>query len=235
MDTISASKSGTQAKGDILAPSPVKVARVALVGVSGFADVHLKTIRRGVERGLLEFVAVTIINQEEEPEKCREIRELGAKIYGTFDEMIQGISGKVELCFIPTGIHLHAPMVISALEAGANVFVEKPAAATVQDVLEIKRVSERRGRFVAVGFQNLYDESIHWMKECILAGGIGELRSVKSMGLWPRTDRYYKRNSWAGQLRVGDDWMLDSPFNNAFKFTPGFCMAASTSSDMFAG
>ena len=27
--------------------------------------------------------------------------------------------------------------------------------------------------------------------------------------------QYFQRNEWAGRLRVGDDWILDSPANNA--------------------
>ena len=53
------------------------------------------------------------------------------------------------------------------------------------------------------------------MKNVILSGRLGALKSVKCKGLWPRLDTYYARNDWAGGLRVGEDWILDSPFNNA--------------------
>jgi len=32
---------------------------------------------------------------------------------------------------------------------------------------------------------------------------------------WPRSVQYYTRNEWAGKLRLGNDWILDSPANNA--------------------
>ncbi|HKB91604.1 MAG TPA: hypothetical protein VKC60_13885, partial [Opitutaceae bacterium] len=46
-------------------------------------------------------------------------------------------------------------------------------------------------------------------------GKLGKLQSMKACGLWPRNDAYYKRNDWAGRLRVGDAYVLDSPINNA--------------------
>ena len=36
------------------------------------------------------------------------------------------------------------------------------------------------------------------------------------MPLWPRDERYYSRNGWAGVKRTNDGtWILDSPTNNA--------------------
>jgi len=35
-------------------------------------------------------------------------------------------------------------------------------------------------------------------------------------GLWKRDSGYYERNDWAGKIKVGEHWVLDSPANNAF-------------------
>src|SRR5690606_38131700 len=32
---------------------------------------------------------------------------------------------------------------------------------------------------------------------------------------WPRGSSYFSRSNWAGRIRVGDTWVLDSPANNA--------------------
>jgi len=49
----------------------------------------------------------------------------------------------------------------------------------------------------------------------LLEGKIGRPLAVKGLGLWPRAEHYYARNSWAGRLKCGDAWVFDSPFNNA--------------------
>jgi predicted dehydrogenase len=191
------------------------VQRVGLVGVSGFANVHYQMIRSFIGSGQVRLLCAAIINQAEEPEKCQYIRKIGGEVFEDLEDMLQAFRGGLDLCFIPTGIHLHTPMAIAAMESGANVFIEKPAAATIQDVRAMQAVERRTGRFVAVGYQTMYATETAWMKNAILDGEIGQLRSIKSMGLWPRDDSYYSRNSWAGRVRVGEDWLLDSPFNNA--------------------
>lgn len=189
--------------------------RAALIGVSGFANVHFEMISNAIQQGELELLGATVINQAEESEKCTTIKNQGGKVYDDYRLMLQDLEGCIDLCFIPTGIHLHTPMTIAALKAGANVFVEKPAAATIQEVLAMQEAEKRSNRFVAVGYQTMYAPETLWMKEAILQGKIGKVRSIKCRGLWPRFDSYYTRNNWAGRLRVGNDWMLDSPFNNA--------------------
>ncbi|WOO43267.1 Gfo/Idh/MocA family oxidoreductase [Rubellicoccus peritrichatus] len=189
--------------------------RVALIGVSGFAQVHFTMISNAMESSRLKLLAATVINQEEEAEKCSLIGSMGGKLYQDYRQMLQELDGQIDLCFIPTGIHLHTPMTIAALRAGANVFVEKPAAATIQEVNAMQETERRSNQFVAVGYQTMYASETLWMKEAIINGKIGKIKSIKCRGLWPRFDSYYTRNNWAGRLRVGQDWMLDSPFNNA--------------------
>ncbi|MDQ8208737.1 Gfo/Idh/MocA family oxidoreductase [Coraliomargarita sp. SDUM461003] len=192
------------------------ILKVALIGVTGFARVHYEMVMGAIQEGAsLQLVAAAVINQEEVPLECQQIREVGGALYDDVYSMLEAFKGDIDLCFIPVGIHLHAPMTIAALQAGANVFVEKPAAATIQDVRAMQAAERETGRFVAVGFQTMFASETLWMKDAILSGRIGAVQSIKCRCLWPRLDTYYTRNDWAGRLRVGDDWVLDSPFNNA--------------------
>lgn len=188
---------------------------VGIIGVSGFGDVHYKDLLREVEAGRFKAVAATVVNRDEEPEKCAKLASLGCEIYDDHATMLSKHAGGLTLCMIPTGIHLHAPMAIEALRAGANVFVEKPAAATIQDVDAMRKAAMDAGRFVAVGFQRLFDPVMNRVKHRLVKGEIGDIKSVSCRALWPRTDDYYARNGWAGRLKTGDSWVLDSPFNNA--------------------
>lgn len=187
----------------------------ALIGVSGFGATHYRDLLRAMDRGILRAVAATVINPDEEADKCAVLRDRGCQLYTDWREMLAAHRGKLDLCLIPTGIHLHAPMTVAALEAGANVFVEKPAASTIQDVRAMQNAARKAERFVAVGFQRMYDPFTLELKAAILEGKIGRLQSLKVWGRWPRLDSYYARNRWAGRLRLVDDWVLDSPFHNA--------------------
>ena len=188
---------------------------VALVGVSGYGNAHYKLIKRAAERGHFQLKTATIINQSEEAEKCHEIESMGGQVYDDYAHMLADFKEQIDLCFIPTGIHQHAEMTQLALKAGANVYVEKPAAATIQHLNAMLAAEASSEGFVAVGFQHVYDPTSHWVKQLLLNGSIGKIRSIKSRALWPRSTTYYARNNWAGKLKLDNEWVLDSPFNNA--------------------
>ena len=193
-----------------------KPVAVALVGVSGFAQVHYLNLLKWLERGRIRIVAATIINQAEEQEKCDTLVAAGCGIFDDFDRMLAAWRGKIDLCVIPTGIHLHAGMSIAALRAGCNVLLEKPAAATTQEVDAMIDAATAADRFLAIGFQHMYAPQVHDLKRAILDGLLGDVECIKCMGLWPRSSDYYERNNWAGRLRVNSTWVLDAPFSNAF-------------------
>lgn len=194
-------------------PRPV---RSALIGVSGYGGVHLQALQNLQNQRAVELVAATIINPAAVPEKCAMLRASGCRIYGDYLEMLRRESGVIELCCIPTGIGWHAEMTVAALQAGCHVLVEKPAAGTVQEVDRMIAARDAAGRSVAVGFQHLYLEEYEALKKRVFTGEIGTLREIRISACWPRPVSYYVRNDWAGRLRCGDRWVLDSPANNAF-------------------
>jgi predicted dehydrogenase len=190
--------------------------RVALIGVSGFAGLYCEDLLKLASEGRITLTTATVINPAAEPAKCEALQRSGSDIQSDFREMLARHRGNLDLCVIPTGIHLHAPMTLAALEAGCHVLVEKPAAATVDEVRLMEAASAAAGRTVAVGYQHMYASETQRLKKALLDGLIGDIRLIKCLGLWPRDAAYYSRNDWAGKLKVGDRWVLDAPFNNAF-------------------
>ena len=96
-----------------------------------------------------------------------------------------------------------------------HVLVEKPAAGCIQDVRSMQHASCAADKLVAVGYQHMYAATTLETKRNILDGLIGNVEAIKCRVMWPRDHAYYGRNNWAGRLRVGDRWVLDSPFNHA--------------------
>jgi predicted dehydrogenase len=187
----------------------------AIIGVSGYGRVHYSLMRDRFLSGRLNPVGATIINREEEAEIIAELEGMGCRIFDDYNKMLDRLGGAVDLCFIPTPIHCHAVMTCQALEAGWNVLVEKPLAPTIQEVRLIQDAERAAQRFAAVGFQEIYSLQAQALKRTLWSGDIGRILSMKGRGLWPRTFSYYNRNNWAGKLKVGDRWVLDSPLNNA--------------------
>jgi len=191
-------------------------ARIAIIGISGYGRVHLQLARESQARGEIRISAATVINPVEEAATVAELRAQGTEIFPDHETMFRAHAGRIDLCLIPTGIHWHARMTISALEAGANVLVEKPLAGSVAEVAAIRRAEQRTGRFVAVGFQDFYEPGTTWLKAELARGVIGEITSVRFLGIWPRSRSYFTRNNWAGRLQAEGMPVMDSPLNNAF-------------------
>ncbi len=75
---------------------------------------------------------------------------------------------------------------------------------------------EEAGKWVGIGYQWSYTPTIQALKKDIMAGLFGKAKRLKTLLLWPRTSKYYGRNSWAGALKdAAGRWILDSPINNA--------------------
>ncbi len=191
--------------------------KIALIGISGYGKVHFTQIRNLVQRGLAEFSAAVVINPDQVQNELAILRKEGTRIYSGMDEMFADFSGALDLVCIPTGIAFHEPMTLQALRAGANVLVEKPAAGSTAAIERMMDAERASGKFVAVGFQHFYAREIQFIKQYLLSGRLGRVKSTVCRGIWPRDDQYYSRNNWAGKLAAADGTpILDSPINNAF-------------------
>ena len=190
--------------------------RVALIGVTGYGRVYYNLLRELHSLGEIVLTAVAMIGPDKDKPIVGELGAIGCEVFADYREMLERHRGRLELCAIPTGIHWHAPMTLAALEAGANVLVEKPLAATLDEVDVIRTAENRHNRLVMVGFQYHYCSENFDLKRDLLAGAIGKLRRVKVIGFWPRGADYYSRTDWAGHIKSGQSWVLDSPVSNAF-------------------
>jgi predicted dehydrogenase len=73
----------------------------------------------------------------------------GYPVFETFEE---GMAFKPDLVCVATYSDSHADYAIAALEAGADVFVEKPLATTVSDAKRVVDTATRLGRKLVVGY-----------------------------------------------------------------------------------
>lgn len=191
--------------------------RFAVIGLGGYALVHIDAVRSLAKENLAQLVAVVAlpIDRQTRPELVRSLEHEGTRLYASVsDFMREGVS-TVEVLTVPIGIHEHVPLSIAALDAGLHVYCEKPVAATVQEADALIAAETRTGRKVAIGYQHMYSNSMQQLKKRIVAGRLGQLRSASLLCGWPRSKQYFSRNEWTGKLRIGQSWILDSPANNA--------------------
>ncbi len=188
---------------------------VGLIGISGYGRVYLRQLEAALQQKTLNFVAAVVVNREEEKAACDRLIALGVRLYDRWEEMLHEWKGRMDLCLIPVPIHLHESITVAALESGANVLIEKPLAASIEQVQSIQEAEARTGKWVAVGYQDLYSTSAQTIQRELSAGRIGRLRSIRWSGFASRTESYYSRNTWAGKVNLGNLPLRDSPLNNA--------------------
>jgi len=189
--------------------------RTAIIGVTGYGKEHLRLLLFGQEKGIMAASAAVIINAEACPDTVSLLEASGCRIFSSVDLMWQEMRGQIDLCMIPSSICTHHPFAMQAIENGAHVFVEKPICGCVQDALELVDFAEHHGREVCVGFQDIYNPQVKRIKEQIHAGAFGKLKLLKGWGSWPRPVSYYRRNDWAGKVKMDSGWVLDTPVSNA--------------------
>ena len=186
-----------------------------IIGVGGFAADWVRCIQILEKKQIARLGAAVVRDAAKYASQLEELTSRGCVVHASLQEMLDGGHGRIDIVGIPTGIPYHAEMAMQAMEAGYNVLVEKPVAATIQEVLRLQETERRTGRWCAVGYQFIHSPTIQWLREKIIGGRLGSIQEARSMIGWPRGPGYYARNGWAGRVRAYQRWVLDGPATNA--------------------
>lgn len=73
----------------------------------------------------------------------------------------------------PSGRPLHARIGRACVEAGLHVWMEKPPAATTDELIELRRAARSAGRIVMVGFKKMFFPANEKARELMNAPGFG--------------------------------------------------------------
>jgi len=170
--------------------------RVGIVGCGKIFKNHLLAIETNQDNYLLTAVC-------DLDEKVLNSLELDLKIarYTDFDQMLVGMSGKMDLVVIATPNSFHVPQAIEALKSGYDVLIEKPVAFTTQEVMQIDMVAKETGHQVHGVLQVRYNPSVILLKKIADSGILGKIRSISLIQRWQRPDSYFA--DWRGDIKVG--------------------------------
>ncbi len=101
-----------------------------------------------------------------------------AKVYKDHRELLAAPG--IDAVYIGTPDHLHKTHAVAALEAGKDVYIEKPLTYTVDDGLEIIAAIKKTGRILQVGSQNVSSPIQMKAKEIIESGRLGQITMIRS-------------------------------------------------------
>ncbi|MBK5294856.1 MAG: Gfo/Idh/MocA family oxidoreductase [Acidobacteriia bacterium] len=130
----------------------------------------------------------------------------GARSFNNYKRLLEDRS--LDAVVVATPDHWHARMVIDAVEAGKDVYVEKPLAHTVQEGFDIIAAVRRTKRIVQVGTQRRSAELFLRAKELAAPARLGDVRLVTSY--WLNNTAALSQKKLAGNLDW-DQWLGTSP------------------------
>jgi len=102
----------------------------------------------------------------------------GVRLHGTFEVALA--DDAIDAVVIATPAERHHAMGLAALEAGKDVFVEKPLCLDVVDGEHMVETARREGRILMVGHLLRYHPAILRIQELVLSGALGTIEYIYS-------------------------------------------------------
>ncbi|MBL8962919.1 MAG: Gfo/Idh/MocA family oxidoreductase [Phycisphaeraceae bacterium] len=169
---------------------------IGVIGTGGMGTVHvedfLKIQKSGTEN--IEVIRVCDVYRRRLNNAVRLIG--GSESSGSMEYERVIDDRDVSAVLIATPDHWHTKMAIEAMDAGKDVYCEKPLSLTIEQAIECRDAVRRTGRVLQVGPQGTSEDRWWKAREIIGSGKIG--RVVWSQGA-------YCRNSREGQF----NWRID--------------------------
>jgi predicted dehydrogenase len=186
--------------------SPASPTRLVLVGVRGYGQVHAERIARLTDQGAVQLVAAV------DPAVASETPTIyGVDLYADLTEALAA-AGPVDVVIIAAPLSDHFQLGQLALTSGADVYLEKPPVASMDDFTRLLETEQETGRVVQVGFQSLGSRALDMLRGD--AFGIGPIRRVSAVGAWSRTVGYWSRSPWAGRRSLHGRPVVDGVVTN---------------------
>ena len=101
----------------------------------------------------------------------------GVRMYDDHRELLA--NPDIDAVLISTPDHQHAPVAIHAVEAGKDVYLQKPASLTIAEGRALSNAVHRTGRILQIGSQNRSLPQFRYACELVRNGRIGQLKTVE--------------------------------------------------------
>jgi len=144
--------------------------KILLLGLGRWGVNHLRN---------LKSMPVDLHVAEVDSKRLEPARKLGlpeSKLTTNYKDWV----GKVDCVAVVTPAQTHCPICREFLEAGKDVFVEKPITLSSEEARQLTELAERNGRILQVGHIFRYDPASQWLCEALQAGQFGRVQILRS-------------------------------------------------------
>ena len=100
----------------------------------------------------------------------------GVKVYHNYLELLQ--NKDIDGVIVSTPDHWHSLIGIAAVNAGKDVYLQKPASLTIADGRALSNAVHKSGRIMQIGSQQRSSEQFRYAAELVRNGRIGQLKTV---------------------------------------------------------
>jgi predicted dehydrogenase len=167
---------------------------LAVIGTGGMGHSHLHNFMERRDRDNLAVVRVCDVYRRRLNSAVKTIE--GSAGAGTMEYREVLDDRDVDAVLIATPDHWHTKIAIEAMEAGKDVYCEKPLSLTIEQAIACRDAVKRLGRVLQVGPQATSDDRYWKAQRAIRDGRIGKVT-------WSQGS--YCRNSRNGQF----NWRID--------------------------
>jgi len=156
-------------------PPPTKL-KIGVIGYGGRLRDVVRRILAEDKQGLISVTAAF----DPDPVSQGTVRKdfgPGCRICSSEEELVG--DPELDWVFIGSWNCHHGRQAVLALEAGKNVFCEKPLATSLEDCLAIREAAEKSGKTFAFGLVLRYSPHCRRVKEILRSGVIGRILSFE--------------------------------------------------------
>ncbi len=146
---------------------------IAVVGTGSIGRRHLTNL---IALGCHEVIAVS----EHQKLDTLEINGLKIPVYHDFSSLLES-DNPIDAVFICNPSSMHADYLVRSVAAGKNVYLEKPVAVDLDQIIKTKDFTSPQPVIVAVGNQFRFHPHLVSIKNKIQSGALGEILSAQAV------------------------------------------------------
>lgn len=171
-----------------------RTVKFAVIGCGHIGKRHAEMVHRHPEA---ELVALCDIKDK----SVLGIDQFETPFYASADEMLEQ-HPEIDVVSVCTPNGLHAHFGLKALSSQKNLVIEKPMSLSKADCEKMIFKALQMSKQVFCVMQNRYSPPSAWIKDLLERRVLGEIFMVQINCYWNRDERYYKPDTWKGDLEL---------------------------------
>jgi predicted dehydrogenase len=188
--------------------------KILMVGLGGIGQRHLRNLR-ALLGGDVDIIAyrvrklTSVVTPTLQLDDTLDLEKVyGLRVFGDLDS---ALAEKPDIAFICNPSSLHVPIAQACVDAGCDIFVEKPLSNDLTGLPELQSAVEKHRRIAMVGYQLRFHPCFLRLQEIVQQGLLGNLLSVRAtvgeyLPNWHRYEDY--RTGYAARASLGGGVVL---------------------------